>query len=331
MNGIDISNWQADIDLRKIDLDFVIVGTTWGCGELTVNGLVNGVWIGADSKIQTAISLGRYFGFYHYIRGQASAKNEADFFIQHNSGYIGYGIPCVDWEAGDNAVWGNVAYLDEFVARFIQRTGVPPLIYCSSSVIPSIETIAVKHNCGIWAANYPNNNPVYGFLDNPSNEGAFTCAIRQYTSSGYLPGYGSRLDLNKAYMTGDAWTLYAAPSSYRWANDLSADTSAQPDPETLSKSVEDLAREVITGKWGNGDDRRNRLTAAGYDYDAIQDKVNELMGASSSQSAVYYTVVSGDTLSGIASRYGTTWQNLQQMNGIANANLIYPGQRIRVK
>lgn len=41
-----------------------------------------------------------------------------------------------------------------------------------------------------------------------------------------------------------------------------------------------------------------------------------------------YVVVRGDTLSGIAAKYGTSWQHLQAINHIANADLIYPGQRI---
>lgn len=43
-----------------------------------------------------------------------------------------------------------------------------------------------------------------------------------------------------------------------------------------------------------------------------------------------YTVQRGDTLSGIAARYGTTWQNLAAINGIADANKIYAGQVIKV-
>lgn len=43
------------------------------------------------------------------------------------------------------------------------------------------------------------------------------------------------------------------------------------------KSVDEIAREVIQGKWGNGADRKNRLTNAGYDYNAVQKRVNELM------------------------------------------------------
>ena len=43
------------------------------------------------------------------------------------------------------------------------------------------------------------------------------------------------------------------------------------------KSVDQIAREVLQGKWGNGSDRRKRLTAAGYDYAAVQKRVNELL------------------------------------------------------
>lgn len=43
------------------------------------------------------------------------------------------------------------------------------------------------------------------------------------------------------------------------------------------KTVEQIAGEVIQGKWGNGDERKKRLTAAGYDYAVIQSKVNELL------------------------------------------------------
>ena len=46
---------------------------------------------------------------------------------------------------------------------------------------------------------------------------------------------------------------------------------------TSKKSIETVAREVIRGDWGNGADRKKKLEAAGYDYDAVQKKVNELL------------------------------------------------------
>ena len=98
------------------------------------------------------------------------------------------------------------------------------------------------------------------------------------------------------------------------------------------KSISAIADEVIAGKWGNGNQRKNKLEAAGYDYNSVQSEVNKKLGASSASSKkTYYTIKSGDTLSGIAKKYGTTVKQLQSWNGIKNANLIYAGQKIRVK
>ena len=47
--------------------------------------------------------------------------------------------------------------------------------------------------------------------------------------------------------------------------------------KSSKKSIDAIAKEVIAGKWGNGDERKKKLTAAGYDYDAVQKRVNELM------------------------------------------------------
>ena len=98
------------------------------------------------------------------------------------------------------------------------------------------------------------------------------------------------------------------------------------------KSNEEIAKEVINGKWGNGEDRKNRLTQAGYNYSEIQAIVNKLLnGGSSKPSAEYYTVKRGDNLIGIAARYGTTVNQLVAWNNISNPNLIYAGQKIRVR
>lgn len=50
-----------------------------------------------------------------------------------------------------------------------------------------------------------------------------------------------------------------------------------PAPEPPKKSVDEIAKEVIAGKWGNGQERKDRLTAAGYDYAAIQSAVNRIL------------------------------------------------------
>lgn len=59
-------------------------------------------------------------------------------------------------------------------------------------------------------------------------------------------------------------------------------TAVTPEPATTTtqakKSNDRIAQEVVWGQWGNGAERKQRLTAAGYDYDTIQAKVNVLMG-----------------------------------------------------
>lgn len=70
-----------------------------------------------------------------------------------------------------------------------------------------------------------------------------------------------------------------------WYDHMTANTSTpavkpapQPATTTSGKSVDTLAREVIHGDWGNGNTRYQRLTKAGYDYDTVQARVNELLG-----------------------------------------------------
>ena len=52
------------------------------------------------------------------------------------------------------------------------------------------------------------------------------------------------------------------------------------------KSIDEIAREVIQGLWGNGQDRKNRITKAGYDYSAVQKRVNDLLTTTSSKKSI---------------------------------------------
>lgn len=61
-------------------------------------------------------------------------------------------------------------------------------------------------------------------------------------------------------------------------NKVTAATGAK-----TSKSVNTLAKEVISGKWGNGAERKQKLTAAGYDYTKVQNRVNELIHGASDE------------------------------------------------
>lgn len=316
LNGIDISNWKRGIDLSKVPCDFVIAKATEGIGYVDKS---------CDGFIQQALKLGKKIGFYHFARPTANNDpiREADYFYNNCKGYFGKGIPILDWEAENKQ---NVAYAKAWLDRVYQRSGVKPVIYMSESVVNAYDWSSVANaDYGLWVAKYRDNNPDYNY--NMGNAGSrprvkwwkFYC-MWQWTSSGRLNGYGGNLDCNVFYGDRTTWDKYAGKSGT---------THPVKPTQPVKKSNEEIANEVINGAWGNGEDRKKRLTDAGYNYTVVQAIVNKKMGAKNQ--SVYYVVKRGDTLSAIASKYGTTWQKLQSMNGIINPNLIYPGQRIRVK
>lgn len=91
---------------------------------------------------------------------------------------------------------------------------------------------------------------------------------------------------------------------------------------TPSKSIAQVAKEVLQGKWGNGEDRKKRLQNAGYDYNAVQNAVNQLCGGSSINSAevdrVARQVIRGDFGNGtnrrntLVRKYGTVFADAVQ-------------------
>ena len=106
-------------------------------------------------------------------------------------------------------------------------------------------------------------------------------------------------------------------------------TSIESKEETKkeTKNIHELAVEVINGKWGNGKEREKRLTEAGYNYEEVQECVNEIL----KNSKTYYFVQKGDNLTKIAKKYETAVEQLIEWNDIENKNLIYEGQKLRVK
>ena len=179
---------------------------------------------------------------------------------------------------------------------------------------------------GYWAGIYSNKYWATSIIDGPTLGKRYTywvaqynskCtytgpyAMWQYSSSGKVNGISGNVDMNY---------LYAELGGKKSGSSSSGGSN--------KKSNETIANEVIAGKWGNGNARKTALTNAGYDYNAVQAIVNQKLGASKT---VTYTVKSGDTLSAIAKKYGTTYQKIASDNGISNPNKIYPGQKLVIK
>lgn len=352
MNGIDISGHQKGINLAAVPADFVIMKATEGTGFVSPDFV---------RQYDQAKAAGRCLGIYHYADG-GDVVAEANHFLRTIGNRVGEAILVLDWESQNNPSFGknDKAWVKSWLDYVSSATGVKPLLYISKSIMGKFAGIG---DYGLWIAQYADNSMVNGYLTNPWNEGAYTCAIRQYSSRGRLPGYSGNLDLDKAYMDRAAWDKYAGKG-----NKVTPVVTPAPAPSNgLSGSTLDLAVKTIRGAYGNGDARK---AALGNRYREVQDFINHISGSSastlasevkagkygngdtrkvvlgvryaevqkivnggssSSGSAVTYTVKSGDNLSKIAARYGTSVGNIVKLNGIKNPNLIYPGQKLRVK
>ena len=75
---------------------------------------------------------------------------------------------------------------------------------------------------------------------------------------------------------------YARP---RYSASSSGNVPVQPQ-KPAQKDITTIAKEVIAGKWGNGDDRKNRLESAGYDFNAVQAEVNRILSGAPTKPAL---------------------------------------------
>ena len=100
-----------------------------------------------------------------------------------------------------------------------------------------------------------------GNVDGNNSNWAATSTFKEKTR------YLSNSDVYAFYRPKWQYTTVTAPK-----------TEAKTNNETTKKkTVEELAKEVINGQWGAGEERKSKLTKAGYNYNAVQSKVNELL------------------------------------------------------
>ena len=101
----------------------------------------------------------------------------------------------------------------------------------------------------------------------------------------------------------------------------------KPDTTHDNLDIDTLANMCIKGLLGNGQARKDKITAMGFNYYEVQARVNELLGCN-----LYHVVKKGETLTSIAKLYKTSVDNLLKLNNnIKDKNLIYVGQKVRIR
>lgn len=266
---IDVSYVQTTIDWAKVKAAGV-KGAIIRCGY---RGYGSGKLCQDDmfmSHIKGAHKAGLQIGAYFFTEGinAAEGKEEAAYTLNlvKKAGIpLSYPI-AIDTEhinaSGVRANSLSKSKRTEVIKAFcaeIKRQGYEPMIYASLNWFENNLDMS-KLPYKVWCAQY---------YKKCQYKGAYV--MWQYTSEGKINGIKGVVDLNHCYIKGNT----ATPSSTN--NGAASVTVAAAISNAASLSVDELAKQVIDGKWGSGEERKKKLEKAGCNYEAVQKRVNEML------------------------------------------------------
>lgn len=252
LKGIDVCGYQGSIDFKKVKaggVDFVIVKA--GYSTSTVDTWERNF---ANAK-NNGLKVGAYW--YSYAQTVEQGVNEAKAFIKAlRNKQLDFPV-YLDLEERSQFDKGK-AFCTELVEAFcgeLEKAGYYAGVYCSTYWFENFVEANVREKRPAWIADY---RGACGYTG--------TYGVWQYDAA-VVPGVQYDCDRDIGYID---------YSDYVKKNGLNGYTK-EIIPSDARKTVDELAREVLNGEWDNGKQRRDRLTAAGYDYNAVQKRVNEIL------------------------------------------------------
>lgn len=285
---IDVSKHNGKIDWEQSARDIDGAILRVGYGDDITSQDDKTFKYNADECTRLGIPFGVYI--YSYAKDREHARSEAAHVLRMVTGYK-LSLPVyydVEEKGLEGVAKGNAI---EF-CEIIEQRGYIAGIYANESWWKNY--LVGLDRFTKWVAKWSTSEPI-------------ACDMWQFTSDASVVGISGRVDMSylfKDFGQGEIVTVQTGP-----------------------KTNEDIATEVINGEWGNGDERKKRLTEAGYNYSDIQAIVNKRLGAKTEK---VYTVKKGDTLSKIAKANGTTVEAIAKRNNIKNPNYILVGQKLYV-
>ena len=281
--GIDVSHWQGEFDFAraksKEGVEFAILKA--GGGDA---GLYKDSKFEANYKKCEECGLPKGAYFYGNAKSVAEAKKEAEYFISILSGKK-YEYPVFYDVEGKMITDNDRATLTEIVKAFcstMESAGYWVGIYSSESFFNSEmndgELTRYSHWVARWGKSKP--APTSGAETQMWQFGGETNLIRSNKIN------GQTCDQDYCYVD------YPVKIQAAGLNGYAKGSNSAP----AKKSNEEIASEVISGKWGNGAERKEKLTKAGYNYSEIQSIVNAKVGAPAKKSVdeIAKEVIKGD-------------------------------------
>ena len=324
--GIDVSRWQKGFDLRNAwgeGFGYVIIkagGADGGSTKYYKDPCFDTFYTQARAG---AWKIGAYY--FGCAFSTADAIEEANHFIEYLKGKA---ITHVYYDVEGAMLNQGYSHLTEIIQVFCQtmiNAGYACGIYTSESHFNSRFNDNLVAIFPHWVARYSSKPPKLNSIA--------PIEIWQYGGS-----------VNYVRDPKVAGTVVDQDQiNIEWIDKPELHTMEIVTEIPQQKSVSQLANEVLAGLWGNGIFRKNALTKSGYDYAAVQARVDEIIAQRKetgkeyvlTESDVYrkifgITVKRGDTLSLIAKRYNTTVKALVEANNIFDPNFIRVGQYIKI-
>lgn len=250
--GIDISYFQGNIDFNKVKADGIeFIMPRCGYGKSNKDSKFSEYVAGA---LAAGIEVP---GIYHfsYALNEENAREEARQAVKfaQEAGLPKETIIFFDLEydsvdyAKKYAVNLNkarcIAHTNAFCQE-VQNHGYRTGIYANHDYLNRMYDDATIKKYIFWYANW-----------NGGKTPSVKCAFHQWSEKGRVNGINGNVDMDYYYGGADA-----------------------PAKEPMTpEEIEKVAKEVLDGKYGNGKTRKSKITAAGYDYDTVQKRVDELV------------------------------------------------------
>lgn len=250
-------------------------------------------------------------------------------------------IIALDCEAGyGNDINGNTnAVLDAMTT--VKNAGYTPVFYSYQGYAHAhfdMNRIIATYPNSFWIAGYPYRNGIYPAPMEyfPSDNGVCIWQFSDHGSGANSVALDYDIDLlgitKNGYKNGNANKPVTTTPVIQQAKE---DKKVINDTKTYTVKSGDTLSSIATRFNTTYQDlaRLNNIASPYviYPNQVIKIKGDNTVANNTSNSATTYTVKSGDTLSGIATKYGTTYQALARLNGISNPNYLYVGERLKVK
>lgn len=252
---IDVSCWQSNVNYSKVKasgIEAVIIRAGFGRESSQKDNEFETHYRNAKTA---GLKLGAYW--YSYADSVSDAEKEAEACLLCIKSKK-FDMPVYyDMEENSQRKLGKtvLTQMAEAFCNAVKAGGYEVGVYSNLDWFNnSLDYQKLKKEYSIWLAQYNSVNQ----LD---------CDIWQNSSTGNIGGVSGDCDTNVIFN--------------RKVLGGSSETTSTTASSSKKKTNEQIASEVIAGKWGNGTDRKTKLTKAGYDYSAIQKLVNEKLGTAS--------------------------------------------------